>query len=235
MQRARRRVDAIAGGCPSRRAIRSIAARARGDVQYRRECRRSRPETRSTIAAEDRRCADTPRLARLSPREHEILGLLSEGLTGGDRRAPVPLARDGADAHPQRHDEARGQDARARGGAHAGRSRPDRHPRARLAARAVRGEQLHQQPVAPRPVRGSLVLPHDAHAREPDGLVAADRPLVAGRRGRSSAGGAHGPRSGGRRARRRPRGRVPVPPTPRPGRGRCRRCGTADPRPPRTG
>ena len=34
------------------------------------------------IAAEDRRCADTPRLARLSPREHEILGLLSEGLTG---------------------------------------------------------------------------------------------------------------------------------------------------------
>ena len=34
----------------------------------------------------------------------------------------------------------------------------------------------------PGAVRGSLVLPHDADAREPDRLVAADGPLIGGRR-----------------------------------------------------
>ena len=51
----------------------------------------------------------------LSKREREIMDLLAQGLTGEQvAERAVPLARDDQDPHPQRHEQAGGQHARAR-------------------------------------------------------------------------------------------------------------------------
>ena len=136
--------------------------------------------THPTSAAEQ---AQRSRLAQLSPREHEILALLSEGLTGRAIARRLFLSPETVRTHVRNATTKLGAKTRVQAVAMLVRERAVARGRRSCTALAPGvGEQLHQQPVVPRAVGGSLVLPHDADAHEPDRLVAADRPLVGGRR-----------------------------------------------------
>ena len=63
-----------------------------------------------TLASELVTPKATERLPALSGREREILGLLANGFSNpGHRPAALHQPRDGANARPERHDEARGR------------------------------------------------------------------------------------------------------------------------------
>ena len=216
-----------------------------GAREVRRVCKRSRRRARNVVCghvARKRRyhwganandpdvaaragtaLAAWPSSARASTRSWR---LLSEGLTGRAIARRLFLSPETVRTHVRNATTKLGAKTRVQAVAMLVRERAvARAARTQLAPGV--GEQLHQQAVVPGAVRGSLVLPHDADAREPDRLVAADCPLVGGRRVDRQAMVAAAPRSDGARARRRPRGRDRVPARPRRGRGRCRRCGTA--------
>src|SRR3954454_17041381 len=66
-------------------------------------------------------------------------------------------------------------------------SSPSRSPSASQSMRAgtlqggeLVGQQVHQQPVVPLPVRSALVVAHHPHRLEPDGGIRADRAVVRG-------------------------------------------------------
>ena len=109
------------------------------------------------IAVADRRRVQA-RLAQLSPREREILGLLSEGLTGKAIAGRLFLSPETVRTHIRNATTKLGAKTRVHAVALCWAAATwARRPRRPL---AVRREQLHQQPVAPRPVGGALVLPH---------------------------------------------------------------------------